>query len=72
MTSAITLLKRAICLQQRFAIASPIKQGEKIMAQTRLWELSEVIGELENAITLIQYDETLTDEEREKQLEKAF
>jgi hypothetical protein len=39
---------------------------------TRLWELSEVIKELENAIAAITDDETLTDEEREAQLEQAF
>jgi hypothetical protein len=39
---------------------------------TRLWELSEQIQELETAIALITEDETLTDEERETQLEQTF
>ena len=39
---------------------------------TRLWQLSEVIKELEEAIALIQEDETLNDEQREAQLEQAF
>ena len=39
---------------------------------TRLWELSEVIKELENAIATIADDETLSDEEREAKLEQAF
>lgn len=38
----------------------------------RLWELSEEIQQLEDAIALISEDETLTDEERETQLEQAF
>ncbi|PSF33869.1 hypothetical protein C7H19_19285 [Aphanothece hegewaldii CCALA 016] len=38
----------------------------------RLWELSEEIQQLENAIALIQEDETLTDSERETKLEQAF
>lgn len=44
------------------------------MTQTnpRLWELSEIIGELETAIAAIQEDETLTDEEREAKLEQVF
>jgi hypothetical protein len=44
------------------------------MTQTnpRLWELSEIIGELETAIAAIQDDETLTDEEREIKLEQVF
>jgi hypothetical protein len=43
-----------------------------VTQQTRLWELSEVIEELENAIALISEDETLSDEERESKLEQAF
>ena len=39
---------------------------------TRLWQLSEVIQELEAAIATIQEDETLNDEQREIQLEQAF
>ena len=39
---------------------------------TRLWQLSEVIEELETAIATIQEDETLTDDERETKLEQAF
>ena len=39
---------------------------------TRLWELSEQIQQLENAIATIQEDETLSDEERESKLEQAF
>lgn len=40
--------------------------------QPRLWQLSEIISELETAIALIQEDETLTDSERETKLEQAF
>ena len=40
--------------------------------QTRLWQLSEVIEELETAIAAIADDETLTDEQREAKLEQAF
>jgi hypothetical protein len=40
--------------------------------QPRLWELSEIISELETAIAAIHDDETLTDEERETKLEQAF
>ena len=39
---------------------------------TRLWELSNEIQELENAIALIQEDETISDEEGENQLEETF
>ena len=39
---------------------------------TRLWELSNEIQQLENAIALLQEDETLSDEEREDKLEKTF
>ncbi|MGH2416469.1 MAG: siphovirus Gp157 family protein [Microcystaceae cyanobacterium] len=39
---------------------------------TRLWELSEEIQQLEEAIALIQEDETLSDEEREAKLEQTF
>ncbi|MEL6929665.1 MAG: siphovirus Gp157 family protein [Cyanobacteria bacterium J06600_6] len=39
---------------------------------TRLWELSEEIRELENAIALIADDETLTDEDKETKLQKTF
>ena len=39
---------------------------------TRLWELSEEIQQLEREIAAIQENETLTDEERETQLEQAF
>jgi hypothetical protein len=48
-------------------------QGETTMnKQTRLWQLSEIIEELETAIALIQEDDTLTDEQRETKLEQAF
>ena len=40
--------------------------------KTRLWELSEVVEELEAAIAVIIDDETLSEEERETQLEQAF
>jgi hypothetical protein len=40
--------------------------------QTRLWQLSEVIEDLETAITTIADDENLSDEERETKLEQAF
>ena len=39
---------------------------------TRLWQLSEIIKELEEAIALIQEDDTISDEQRETQLEQAF
>ena len=39
---------------------------------TRLWELSEIISELETAIATIADDETLTDEQKEASLEQAF
>ncbi len=39
---------------------------------TRLWELSDGIQQLENAIALIHEDETLTDEDRETKLEETF
>lgn len=39
---------------------------------TRLWELSDEIQQLEDAIALIQEDETISDEERENKLEKTF
>ena len=39
---------------------------------TRLWELSDSIQQLENAIALIQEDDTLTDEELENQLQQTF
>lgn len=39
---------------------------------TRLWELSEEIQQLENAIALIYEDDSLTDEDRETKLEQAF
>jgi hypothetical protein len=38
----------------------------------RLWQLAEIISELETVIAAICEDETLTDGEREAQLEKAF
>ncbi len=38
----------------------------------RLWELSEGIQQLENAITFIQEDDTLTDNDREAKLEETF
>ena len=45
----------------------------KTMTQTtRLWELSEEIQELENAIALIADDETLSDEDKETKLQKTF
>ncbi len=39
---------------------------------TRLWELSDNIQQLENAISLIQEDDTLTEEELENQLQQTF
>ena len=39
---------------------------------TRLWELSEEIRELENAISAIADDETLNDEDKEVKLQKTF
>ena len=39
---------------------------------TRLWELSQEIEQLEDVITSIQDDNTLTDEEREIKLEETF
>ena len=39
---------------------------------TRLWELSEEIQQLENAIAEILDDESLSDEERETKLEETF
>ena len=38
----------------------------------RLWELSEEIQDLENAIALIADDETLTDEDKETKLQETF
>jgi Siphovirus Gp157 len=38
----------------------------------RLWELSEEIQDLENAIAHLTEDETLTEEERETKLQQAF
>ncbi len=42
------------------------------MTTTRLWELSDEIQQLENAIALIIDDESLTESERETKLEKTF
>ncbi len=43
------------------------------MNQTnRLWELSDSIQQLENAIAIIVDNEDLTDEERETKLEETF
>jgi hypothetical protein len=39
---------------------------------TRLWELSEEIKELENAISAIADDESLSDEDRETKLQETF
>ena len=39
---------------------------------TRLWELSDNIQQLENAISELQEDENLSDEELEKQLQQTF
>lgn len=39
---------------------------------TRLWELSEEIRELENAISAIADDETLSEEEQENRLQEMF
>ena len=39
---------------------------------TRLWELSEEIRELENAISAIADDETLNDEDKEVKLQEMF
>lgn len=42
------------------------------MTTTRLWELSDEIQDLENAIALYLEDETLSDEQREIKLEETF
>lgn len=42
------------------------------MTNTRLWELSDDIQQLETAISLIQEDETLSEEDRETKLEESF
>ena len=42
------------------------------MTNTRLWELSDEIQQLETAISDIQEDETLSDEDREIKLEETF
>jgi hypothetical protein len=39
---------------------------------TRLWELSEEIQQLEDAIALISEDDSLTDEDRETKLQETF
>jgi hypothetical protein len=39
---------------------------------TRLWELSEEIQQLEDAIALISENDSLTDDERENQLQETF
>jgi hypothetical protein len=45
----------------------------RIMTQTmRLWELSDEIQDLENAIALIADDETLNDEDKETKLQETF
>jgi hypothetical protein len=45
----------------------------KIMTQpVRLWELSDEIQDLENAIALFLEDETLSDREKETKLEETF
>ena len=42
------------------------------MATTKLWELSDEIQQLENAISAIADDESLSDEERETKLQTTF
>ena len=42
------------------------------MTTTRLWELSDEIQDLENAINAIADNETLTEEERETKLQETF
>lgn len=42
------------------------------MTTTRLWELSEEIRQLENAISAIADDETLDEEDRETKLQETF
>lgn len=42
------------------------------MTSTRLWELSEEIKQLEDAIALIADDESLTEEDRETKLQETF
>ena len=42
------------------------------MTTPKLWELSEEIQQLENAIALIADDENLTEEERETKLQETF
>jgi len=42
------------------------------MTTTRLWELSEEIRHLENAISAIADDETLNDENKETKLQETF
>ena len=39
---------------------------------TRLWELSNEIQQLESEIATVQEDENLSDEERENKLEETF
>lgn len=44
-----------------------------IMTQTtRLWELSEEIQQLENAIALVLEDESLSEEDKETEVQQAF
>ena len=42
------------------------------MTTTRLWELSEAIQQLEDAISAIADDETLNDEDKETKLQETF
>ena len=42
------------------------------MTSTRLWELSEEIKQLEDAIALIIDDESLTESDRETKLQETF
>ena len=42
------------------------------MTKTRLWELSEEIRQLEDAISAIADDESLTDEDKETRLQEMF
>ena len=43
-----------------------------ITTTTRLWELSETIKDLENAIADLQENEELNEEDRETQIEEIF
>jgi Siphovirus Gp157 len=54
------------------AIASPPIFKTMTQSNPRLWELSEEIQQLENAIANLIDDETLTEEDREIKLQQTF